>query len=98
MKLSKSLIYVFLLTCWNVEAAVVTWTLDSVTLVGPAPFGQVFASGSFDYDATNDIYSNININSVTSYNSFSNGDASFLDADGTYLSAGAIFNLNLMLP
>lgn len=94
MKLSKSLIFVFLFTCWNAEAAVVTWTLDNVTLSGPAPFGQVFASGSFDYDAINDIYSNINITSVTSYSSFSNGDASFLDAGGTYLSAGAIFNLN----
>ena len=94
MKLSKSLMFVFIFTSWNTEAAVVTWTLDNVTLSGPAPFSQVFASGSFDYDATIDVYSNINITSVTSYNSFSNGDASFLDASGAYLSAGAIFNLN----
>jgi hypothetical protein len=94
MKLSKSLMFVFFFTSWNVEAAVVTWTLDNVTLSGPAPFSQVFASGSFDYDATIDVYSNINITSVTTYNNFSNGNAVFLDASGSYLGGLAIFNFN----
>ena len=90
MKLSKSLMFVFLLACWNVEAATITWTLDNVELSG----GSVFASGSFDYDATSDVYSNINITSTGTYNSFSSGNAVYLDASGSYLSNLAILNFN----
>ena len=90
MKLPKPLIFVFLIACWNAEAAMVTWTLDSVELSG----GSVFANGSFDYDATTDVYSNINITSTTTYNSFSNGDSVYLDVMGSYLGNLAIFNFN----
>ena len=89
-KLSKTLIFVSILACWNVEAATVTWTLDNVELSG----GSVFASGSFDYDASSDIYSNINITSTGTYNSFLNGDAVYLDASGSYLGGLTIFNFN----
>ena len=64
MKLLNSIIFVFLLLCWNAEAAVVTWTVNDVFIEGDGLSGTV--DGSFDFDAETEIYSNININGVTS--------------------------------
>ena len=90
MKSLKSLIFVFVFTCWNAEAAVVTWTLKNVSLSGSGQIGS--ANGSFDFDAATDTFSNINISAAETYGSISflNGDASFLE-----LSSGRPSFLNM---
>ena len=101
MRLSKLLIFLLLVTSSTAKAALITWTIDDITISqsqGPDPFIIAVVSGSFDYDATADIYSNINVTSIATYNTFSNGDATYLDSTSTYLDFISVLNFNFDTP